>query len=84
MFRPMYRQCFGSNPHRYWLLQVFETLLSHGATVIVIEHDRDVIHNADYIVDMGPGGGEEGGKIVASGTIEEIRNCPESITGRYL
>lgn len=66
------------------LLQVFETLLSHGATVIVIEHDRDVIHNADYIVDMGPGGGEEGGKIVASGTIEEIRNCPESITGRYL
>ena len=66
------------------LLQVFETLLSHGATVIVIEHDRDVIHNADYIVDMGPGGGEEGGKIVAAGTMEEIRNCPESITGRYL
>ena len=50
------------------LLQVFDSLLSHGATLVVIEHDRDVIHNADYIVDMGPGGGEEGGTIVAAGT----------------
>jgi excinuclease ABC subunit A len=66
------------------LLKVFQTLLDQGATLIVIEHDLDVIHNADYIVDMGPGGGEEGGTITAQGTIEEIRNCSDSITGKYL
>ncbi len=66
------------------LLQVFQTLIDHGATVIVIEHDLDVIHSADYIVDMGPGGGEQGGQIVAAGTVEEIRTNPQSITGRYL
>ena len=52
--------------------------------MIVIEHDLDVIRNADYVIDMGPGGGEEGGRIVASGTPEEIRRAPQSQTGRYL
>ena len=66
------------------LLQVFQRLVEHGATVVVIEHDLDVIRNADYIVDMGPGGGAEGGRIVAAGTPEEIRLSPESITGRYI
>ncbi len=66
------------------LLNVFGSLLESGATVIVIEHDLDVIKNADYIVDMGPGGGEEGGRIVAAGTPREIRDNAESITGRYL
>ena len=66
------------------LLAVFRSLIGHGATVIVIEHDLDVIRNADYVVDLGPGGGEAGGRIVAAGTPEEIRNDPASITGRYL
>ncbi len=66
------------------LLDVFGTLIEHGATVIVIEHDLDVIRSADYIIDMGPGGGEEGGRVVAAGTPEDIRNHPESITGNYL
>ncbi len=66
------------------LLKVFQTLIDHGATVIVIEHDLDMIRNADYIIDMGPGGGEAGGRVVAVGTPEEIKTSPESITGRYL
>ena len=66
------------------LLKVFQTLLDNGATVIVIEHDLDVIRNADYIIDMGPGGGEAGGRIVAKGTPDEIRSNPDSITGKYL
>ncbi len=66
------------------LLHVFQTLIDHGATVIVIEHDLDVIRSADYIIDMGPGGGEDGGRVVACGTPEEIRQCSESITGRFL
>ena len=66
------------------LLSVFQTLILNGATVIVIEHDLDVIRCADYIVDMGPGGGEEGGRIVAAGTPEEIKNAPQSLTGKYL
>ena len=66
------------------LLQVFQSLVDHGATVIVIEHDLDVIRNADYIIDMGPGGGEEGGRIVATGTPAQIRACTTSITGRYI
>jgi excinuclease ABC subunit A len=66
------------------LLGVFDTLIDLGATIIVIEHDLDVIHHADYIIDMGPEGGELGGIIVASGTPDEIKNNPESITGRYL
>ena len=66
------------------LLGVFQTLIRHGATVIVIEHDLDVIRNADYVIDMGPGGGEAGGRIVASGTPQMIKETPESITGRFL
>lgn len=66
------------------LLGVFQTLIEKGATVIVIEHDLDVIQNADYIIDMGPGGGEAGGEIVAAGTPEQVRENPRSITGRYL
>jgi len=66
------------------LMDVFSNLIDHGATVIVIEHDCDVIRSADYIIDMGPGGGEEGGRIVACGTPEEIRRNPESITGKYI
>ena len=66
------------------LLRVFQALLDNGATVVVIEHDLDVIRNADYVIDMGPGGGESGGRVVATGTPEEIQGNPESITGRYL
>ena len=66
------------------LIGVFQTLIENGATVIVIEHDLDVIRNADHIIDMGPGGGEAGGRIVAAGTPEEVKNNKESITGRYL
>ena len=66
------------------LLCVFQTLIDHGATVVVIEHDLDVIRNADYIIDMGPGGGEAGGRVVASGTPREVAENPNSITGRYL
>lgn len=66
------------------LLLVFQKLVDHGATVVVIEHDTDVIRNADYIIDMGPGGGVEGGRIVASGTPDQIRMCPDSVTGRFI
>ena len=66
------------------LLRVFDRLVNSSATVIVIEHDLDVIRNADYIIDMGPGGGEQGGRIVAAGTPEEITVDPESVTGKYL
>ena len=66
------------------LMGVFRHLIDNGATVIVIEHDLDVIRQADYVVDMGPGGGEQGGRIVASGAPAEIASCPESITGKYL
>lgn len=66
------------------LLGVFQALLKNGATVIVIEHDLDIIRSADYVMDMGPGGGEAGGQIVAAGTPAEIRNCESSITGKYL
>lgn len=66
------------------LLGVFRRLIAHGATVIVIEHDLDVIRSADYIVDMGPGGGSEGGTIVISGTPSEVRACPNSLTGKFM
>ena len=66
------------------LLRVFSRLVDAGATVIVIEHDLDVIANSDYVIDMGPGGGQQGGRIVACGTPEEIRDNPESVTGKYL
>ena len=66
------------------LLEVFETLIRCGATVVVIEHDLDVISNADYVIDMGPGGGKEGGRIVAAGTPAEIAQTPQSVTGKFL
>ena len=66
------------------LLGVFQALLDNGATVIVIEHDLDVIRNADFVIDMGPGGGDAGGRIVACGTPQEIQKNAASITGRYL
>ena len=66
------------------LLGVFQTLIGHGATVVVIEHDLDVIRNADYLIDMGPGGGEAGGRVVAAGTPEAVAGSTNSITGRYL
>ena len=66
------------------LLEVFQTLIANGGTVIVIEHDLDVIRNADYVIDMGPGGGEEGGRIVAAGTPGEIARTAESVTGKFL
>ena len=66
------------------LLSVFQALLDNGATVIVIEHDLDVIRNADYIIDMGPGGGNAGGRIIATGTPQEIQSNNSSITGKYL
>ena len=66
------------------LLQVFQALVDNGATVLVIGHDLDVIRNADYIIDMGPGGGEDGGRVVAVGTPEQIAANADSITGKYL
>ena len=66
------------------LVKVFQSLVDQGATVVVIEHDRDVMKNADYIIDMGPGGGQDGGMIVATGSVEEIKNNIKSITGKYL
>ena len=66
------------------LLEVLERLLTKGATVLVIEHDLDVIANADYLIDMGPGGGEEGGTVVCAGVPEEVCECEKSITGMYL
>ena len=68
----------------FTLLQVFQTLVDNGATVIVIEHDLDVIRNSDYMIDMGPGGGEAGGRIVAAGTPEQVAKNPDSVTGRFL
>ena len=66
------------------LLNVFQHLVEQGATVVVIEHDLDFIRNADYVVDMGPGGGQAGGRVVACGTPEQIAANPDSVTGRYL
>ncbi len=66
------------------LLEVFQTLIENGATVVVIEHDLDIIRNADYVIDMGPGGGVQGGRIVAAGTPNEIAGNADSVTGKYL
>lgn len=66
------------------LLGVLQGLLDEGATVVVIEHDLDMIANADWVIDLGPGGGEAGGRIVCAGLPEEVAACPESVTGRYL
>ncbi|MBQ9500753.1 MAG: excinuclease ABC subunit UvrA [Lentisphaeria bacterium] len=66
------------------LLNVFQKLIDRGATLVVIEHDLDVIRNADYVIDMGPGGGDDGGLITAAGTPEEIKNAAGSRTGEFL
>ena len=66
------------------LIGVFQRLMDDGATLVVIEHDLDFIANADYVVDMGPGGGESGGRIVSSGTPEHVSEDPASVTGRYI
>jgi excinuclease ABC subunit A len=66
------------------LLQVLKNLVNRGNTVIVIEHNLDVIKNADYIIDLGPDGGEKGGEIVATGTPKEIADNPHSYTGEFL
>ena len=65
-------------------MKVFDQLINNQATVIVIEHDLDIIRNADYLIDMGPGGGDAGGRIVAMGTPDDIRKNPNSVTGRFL
>lgn len=66
------------------LIATLERLRDIGNTVIIVEHDEDTIRAADYVIDMGPGAGEHGGKVVAAGTPEEIMACPDSLTGRYL
>ena len=66
------------------LLRTLFHLRDLGNTVIVVEHDEDTMRAADYIVDIGPGAGEHGGQVVAAGTVEDIINCPESVTGAYL
>ncbi len=66
------------------LLGVLQRLIDNGATVVVIEHDLDMIQNAGYVVDMGPGGGDAGGRVVCTGTPQDVAACPDSITGRYL
>ena len=66
------------------LLGVLQRLIDNGATVVVIEHDLDMIANADYVIDLGPGGGEDGGRIVCAGAPEEVAACPQSITGSYI
>ena len=66
------------------LLLVFRSLIDNGATIVIIEHDLDVIRNADYIIDMGPGGGVHGGRIVAAGTPQDIASCRTSVTGQFL
>lgn len=66
------------------LLGVLDRLLSNGSTVIIIDHDLDMIANADYVIDIGPGGGPDGGRIVAAGTSAQIAADPESATGKYL
>jgi excinuclease ABC subunit A len=66
------------------LLNVISSLVDSGNTVIVIEHNLDVMKSADYIIDLGPDGGDEGGRIIAKGTPEEIIKNPTSYTGKFL
>ena len=66
------------------LLKVFDALVSAGATVVVIEHDVSVMRNADYLIDMGPYGGDRGGRVVAAGAVEEVKKVRESVSARYL
>ncbi len=75
----------GLHPHDVEVLEgVLQTLIDHGATIMVIEHDLDMIANADWMIDMGPGGGEAGGRVVYAGTPEGAHGCPDSVTGHYL
>ena len=66
------------------LVRVFQQLLDQGGTVLVIEHDLDMIANADWIIDLGPGGGQDGGQIVATGTPQQVAEASDSVTGKYL
>ena len=66
------------------LLTSLNALIERGHTVVIIEHNMDVIRQADHIIDLGPEGGDKGGALVCSGTPEEVAQCPESITGQYL
>ena len=66
------------------LLRAFRRLIELGHSVLIIEHNLHVIRAADHIIDLGPEGGEGGGRIVATGTLQDIKNCPDSITGQYL
>jgi excinuclease ABC subunit A len=66
------------------LLEAFDSLIKRGHTVIIIEHNLDVIKCADYIIDLGPEGGEKGGELVVCGTPEQVAACPQSYTGRFL
>ena len=66
------------------LLEVLQRIVDNGDTVVVIEHNLDVIKSADYLIDLGPEGGDEGGEIVATGTPEQVAACEQSHTGRYL
>ena len=66
------------------LLRAFEKLLEQGGSLLIIEHNLDVIRAADWVIDMGPDGGDKGGRVVATGTPEDIARVPESHTGRYL
>ena len=63
---------------------VLRRLVDQGNTVVVIEHNLDVLKSADYIIDMGPGGGNAGGRIIACGTPEQVASDPDSVTGKYL
>jgi excinuclease ABC subunit A len=66
------------------LLQVLHVIIENGNTVIMVEHNMDLIKASDYIIDMGPGAGKLGGKVVAVGSPTEVANCPSSITGKYM
>ena len=66
------------------LLEVLHALVAQGNTVVVIEHNLEVIKTADWILDLGPEGGDKGGRVVAAGTPEEVAQVPESYTGQYL
>ena len=66
------------------LLRAFKALVERGHTVVIVEHNMEIIKNADYIIDLGPDGGLEGGQLVATGTPEEVAACQQSITGKYL
>jgi excinuclease ABC subunit A len=66
------------------LLEAFNALIARGHTILIIEHNMEIIKCADYVIDLGPDGGDKGGALVAKGTPEEIARCPESLTGKYL